>query len=121
MEINKIQLQSQGIKKALRNYKMYDSVAEYIWNGFDAQATKVEVLFCKNELGGINSIIIRDNGHGIEQEQLKVKFTPMFESEKAITINKNNISTYHGKNGVGRLTFFHICTRSWVENNIWKR
>lgn len=106
MEINKIQLQSQGIKKALRNYKMYDSVAEYIWNGFDAQATKVEVLFCKNELGGINSIIIRDNGHGIEQEQLKVKFTPMFESEKAITINKNNISTYHGKNGVGRLTFF---------------
>ena len=35
-------------------------------------------------LEGINSIIIRDNGHGIEQEQLKVKFTPMFESEKRL-------------------------------------
>lgn len=106
MEKNKIQLQSQGIKRALKNYKMYDSLAEYIWNGFDAQATKVEVLFCENQLGGIDSIIIKDNGVGIEQELLKLKFTPMFESEKAIITNRNNSSTYHGKNGVGRLTFF---------------
>lgn len=52
MTTNKIQLQSQGIKKALKSYKMYDSVAEYIWNGFDAKATKVEVLFLRNEFGG---------------------------------------------------------------------
>lgn len=84
MEKSKIQLQSQGIKRALKNYKMYDSLAECIWNGFDAQATKVEVLFCENQLGGIDSIIIKDNGVGIEQEQLKLKFTPMFKSEKAI-------------------------------------
>ena len=106
METSKIQLQSQGIKKALKNYKMYDSLAEYIWNGFDAQATKVEVLFCRNELGGIHNITVKDNGYGIDQEQLNTKFTPVFESEKAITLNKNNLSTYHGKNGVGRLTFF---------------
>lgn len=106
MKTNKIQLQSQGIKRALKNYKMYDSLTEYIWNGFDAQATNVEVIFCKNELESIDSIIIKDNGHGINQELLSVKFTPVFESEKAIIINKNSISTYHGKNGVGRLTFF---------------
>lgn len=114
METNKIKLQAQGIKKALKNYKMYDSLAEYIWNGFDAQATKIEVLFYKNELGGINDIIIRDNGYGIEQEQLNIKFAPMFESEKAITVSKNNTSTYHGKNGVGRLTFF-----TFAQQAIW--
>ena len=106
MQTNTIKLQAQGIKKALKNYKMYDSLAEYIWNGFDAKATKIEVLFCRNNLGGIEQIVVKDNGHGIEQEQLEVKFLPVFESEKALTYSKNNISAYHGKNGVGRLTFF---------------
>lgn len=111
MATNKVQLQSQGIKRALRNYKIYDSIAEYIWNGFDAQATKVVVSFAKNELGGIEYITVKDNGYGISEDTLKIKFTPVFESEKTIIkANKNNTSTYHGKNGVGRLTFFNFAT-----------
>lgn len=110
MTTNKIQLQSQGIKKALKSYKMYDSVAEYIWNGFDAKATKVEVLFLRNEFGGIDNICIKDNGIGIDYNKLSIKFSPIFESEKSIKFNKNNSSIFHGKNGVGRLTFFTLAS-----------
>ena len=112
MAKNKIQLQSDGIKRALKNYKMYDSLSEYIWNGFDAQATKVEVLFCKNDMDSLEYIIVRDNGYGIAKETLSYKFTPVFESEKTIKHNPNNTSIYHGKNGIGRLTFFTFASHA---------
>jgi hypothetical protein len=113
MSTNKIILQSQGIKRALRNYKMYDSISEYIWNGFDAMATKVMVNLSKNEMGEVKSITIIDNGYGINLDTLQTKFKPVFESEKAIDKNSNkNTSTFHGKNGVGRLTFFNFSSNA---------
>lgn len=36
-----------GIKK---DYK--DAIMEYIWNGFDADATKIDLNYKVNELGG---------------------------------------------------------------------
>ena len=48
-----------------------------------------------------------DNGYGIDFEKLKIKFEPFFESEKEIDPNAlKTTSAVHGKNGVGRLTFF---------------
>ena len=35
----KVQISNQGIKKALKKIGIEEAVAEYIWNGFDAQAT----------------------------------------------------------------------------------
>jgi len=112
---NSIELGSKGIKRALKNYNMFDSFVEFIWNGFDAEATCVEVMFSKNGLDGIDSVIIKDNGYGITKETLKYKFKPVFQSNKAVErISNRNHSTYHGKNGVGRLTFFNF-----ADNAIW--
>ena len=107
MATDKIQLQSQGIKRVLKRYKLYDAAAEYIWNSFDAQATKTEVIFERNVLGAIEKITVRDNGCGIDMEELPEKFRPIFLSKKySSASDKNNTSKYHGKNGIGRLTFF---------------
>lgn len=107
MAENKIELLSDGIKKALKKYTMYDSIAEYIWNGFDATATIVKIDIVKNEVGGVDYIKIIDNGYGINYEALSSKFKPVFESNKAFErSNLSHTSTFHGKNGVGRLTFF---------------
>lgn len=38
---------------------------EYIWNEFDADATKVVLTYNVNELGVISEIRICDNGTGI--------------------------------------------------------
>lgn len=107
MAVNKVELLSDGIKKALKNYTMYDSLAEYIWNGFDATATTVRINIIKNRFSVVESIEIIDDGYGIQYELLTAKFKPVFESNKAFErANLSHTSTFHGKNGVGRLTFF---------------
>jgi hypothetical protein len=121
MSTNKIELDTKGIKRALKSFTAYESIAEYIWNGFDAEATEVRIDFVKGNLGNIEEIFIRDNGYGIRKDTLLEKFTPIFESNKALDMKKlYNSSIVHGKNGVGRFTFFTFCDRAkWM--TVYKR
>jgi hypothetical protein len=102
-----VNITSKGIKKILGNYDASNSIAEYIWNGFDAKADTVSIRYQVNEFGTIEFFEIADNGYGINYNKLNSKFKPFYESEKAIKISApKHTSTMHGKNGVGRLTFF---------------
>ena len=108
MAENQVALESKGIKRALKKFSVYDAIAEYIWNGFDANATKVDVSFQSNKLKGISQVSITDNGVGISRETLLSKFTPIFASNKLHSnrVDPRNSSMTHGKNGIGRFTFF---------------
>lgn len=107
MAVQKIELGSKGIRRVLSKYKPEEAIAEYVWNGYDATATCVSINIMKNCIEGIEEIRISDNGYGIPFSQLNTKFKPFFESNKIIVRNsESNCSSYHGKNGVGRLTFF---------------
>lgn len=110
-----IQITTPGIKKALRKYDYKRAIAEYIWNGFDARATWVDIAIQTNEIGSVTALQIRDNGYGIDHRKLSSKFVPFFESDKELDPNiQRNTSTTHGKNGVGRLTFFTFANQaSW--------
>ncbi len=103
--MDNIQITSSGIRKALKRYDCaHMSIAEYIWNGFDAQATQVSIYFQANEIGNISQLKIVDNGYGIPDS---TRFKPFLESAKEIDPKSpKNSSAIHGKNGVGRLTFF---------------
>lgn len=104
---NNVNITSNGIQKVLRNYNEKQALAEYLWNGFDARANAVEINYSANALGFIDCLEISDNGYGINFEDLSEKFDPFYESEKALQLPANrNRSVMHGKNGVGRLTFF---------------
>src|ERR1700761_3827343 len=108
----KVQISNQGIKKALKKISVEEAIAEYIWNGFDAQATSVELSFkTEGPFGAVNSLKITDNGTGIPAEMLKKKFTPFFESEKALKRREENVGL-EGKNGYGRLTFHKFAGRA---------
>ncbi|HBI34208.1 MAG TPA: hypothetical protein DEA43_04695 [Candidatus Moranbacteria bacterium] len=112
----KIQITSKGIRAALKKYTPYQSLVEYIWNGFDAQASIIKIDCVANELGNIETITISDNGYGIPHSKLQDKFEPLFESKKALENKlKKNLSAIHGKNGIGRLTFF-----TFARNASWK-
>ena len=103
----KIILGSNGIKRVLRKFSPVEAIAEYIWNGYDADATKIDVQIDANAIEGINKITIIDNGCGIDFRSLDKKFKPFYESNKMLYKNENNNSSLiHGKNGIGRLTFF---------------
>lgn len=110
-----LKITSKGIRKILKNYNPSLSIAEYIWNGFDAKADTVSLDYAENELGGVSEIKITDNGYGIDFDKLALKFNPFYESEKVIEITlPKHSSVMHGKNGVGRLTFF-----TFAHNATW--
>ncbi|MDD9268920.1 ATP-binding protein [Paenibacillus sp. GCM10023248] len=110
--MGKIQISSKGIEKTLRKFDYLQAISEYIWNGFDAQATEVDITLHPNVLGGIDYIVIADNGYGIDRRELERKFTPFYESEKGIDPERRTRTTsaMHGKNGIGRLTFHRFAT-----------
>ena len=111
--MKQVQITAAGIRKALRKYTYSESITEYIWNGFDAGASHVCIFIESNPIRGISTLKITDNGSGIIDSK---KFYPFFESEKEIDPNAPRISsTNHGKNGVGRLTFF-----TFAESAIWE-
>jgi DNA mismatch repair enzyme (predicted ATPase) len=109
-----ILISPEGIQKNLKNIKPLDAICEYIWNGFDANATYVKVVLNKNEFGIINSLSIIDNGTGIIYDELEHKFQPFNESNKAESSSRANHSIPHGRQGIGRLTFFSFAqTAKW--------
>lgn len=118
--MGRIAITTGGIKQSLANYDAKKSICEYIWNGFDANANKIEITTMRNELNNISKISIKDNGVGIPKKQLNKKFKPYYESEKAKQSDeRTKITGIHGKNGIGRLTFF--CFAQYAEwNTIYK-
>jgi len=112
----KVNITSKGIQKVLKNYNEKQSIAEYIWNGFDANADTIRIDYTANALGLLESMTIADNGYGINFDRLQQKFDPFFESEKSIQIvTPKHTSKMHGRNGVGRLTFF-----TFAHDAVWK-
>ncbi len=111
MSDNNVQITSKGIRNSLKRYTALKSICEYIWNGFDAKATQVNIEIMYNELDSISSIKVSDNGYGIDRDLLDEKFTPFFQSEKIYDPNIKQ-SDVHGKNGVGRLTFFTFASQA---------
>lgn len=103
--VENVQITSKGIQNSLKRYKPLQALSEYVWNGFDAGATTVEISILENNMQGIAQISVQDNGTGIDYSMLSQKFKPFFQSEKVYDPTEKH-SVAHGKNGVGRLTFF---------------
>lgn len=111
--MKKIQIGTWGVKKSLNKYTPLKSLVEYIWNGFDAKATNINIICKLNELETIYEINVSDNGYGINKKDLDKKFTPFFQSQKEINPDEEREkSAIHGKNGIGRLTFFKFAQKA---------
>lgn len=104
--MKKVSITTEGIQKNLKKFKPMDALCEYIWNGFDAQATTIRIDLETNILGLIHMISIKDNGTGIVYEELNERFSLFNDSKKFRSLNILNHSIPHGKQGIGRLTFF---------------
>jgi hypothetical protein len=103
---HKLQLTTKSIHNALEKISRWEALAEYIWNGFDAAATCINIDISFSPLGGVQEIKIQDNGHGIQYENLNSKFENFLDSEKSESRHNQKLSSsIHGKNGRGRLTF----------------
>jgi hypothetical protein len=99
VSVTDIGIQSSGLP---RDYM--EAVAEYIWNGFDAGASVIDIDFDTNEIGTINSLSIKDNGTGIDYNQLKETFGNFNDSIKKASFQKSS-SVIKGNKGRGRFSF----------------
>lgn len=111
--MSKVEVNAKGIKNRLKSIKPYGAIAEYIWNGFDAGANTIEIDYLTTEIGDIYELSISDNGKGMPYNQVHNKFKPVLSSEKRD--NEVQHTLIHGKNGLGRLTFYHF-----AQTALWK-
>lgn len=111
-QITNLSIESAGLPK---DPKLV--IAEYIWNGFDAKATEVDIVIDSNELGYINSIGISDNGEGIVFDTLPYSFGNFLDSVKKNSIRRSSYT--RGKKGKGRFSFSLFATRA-IWNTIVK-
>lgn len=98
----KAQITDEGIKKHFKSTEPYKAIFEYVWNGFDAKATNVHINIIRNELGGLESISITDDGDGIDLENMCNSFEKFNES------HKKHDDDLHGSHGRGRLAFHKL-------------
>jgi len=88
-------------------------IAEYIWNGFDANASVIRINYDANEIGFINNFQIIDNGTGIKFEELDETFGNFNVSKKMNSFS--NTSFVKGKKGKGRFSFTSFCNKALWE------
>ncbi len=58
------------------------AISEFVWNALDADADEVSVDFQKNVLGGIDAIVVKDNGSGITRQRAQTSFENLGDSWK---------------------------------------
>lgn len=78
------------------------AISELIWNSLDADASEINIEFKKTKLGGINYLLIKDNGHGLNYQKAQDVFSKLGGSEKKSNRKSPNGRHYHGKEGKGR-------------------
>lgn len=87
------------------------ALAEYIWNGFDANASRIDINFDANEVGYINHLSIIDNGTGIDISTLDDTFGNFLDSQKEQSFSATGF--VKGKKGKGRYSFTNFCHKAY--------
>ncbi len=99
---------NEGIKKHFKNAETWQPLFELVWNGFDAAATSVSVDLVENSMHGVERVIVKDDGYGIDFDTLNDTFGSFNDSAK-----KANLAL-KGAHGRGRLAFHLLCRNaSW--------
>lgn len=102
-----VKLSNEHLNK-FSKVKPFKALAELIWNALDADASEINVQFERNRLGGIEHIVITDNGEGIDFDLIQDRFGKLGGSHKVINKTSPSGRRYHGKLGQGRYNGFAL-------------
>lgn len=111
MNNTKLKINQQSIRTELKSYKdkPIDCLFEYVWNSFDAKATKVELLFDSPQegIGSATNVRLIDNGDGWDFDDDATTNNFMSSTKK----NKINNTLPKGQFGRGRYSFIWIAEK----------
>jgi Histidine kinase-, DNA gyrase B-, and HSP90-like ATPase len=96
---------SESIKKRFKKHETWQSIAELVWNGLDATASRIDISVKENSLHGAEAVSVLDNGTGIDFRNIENNFGRFDDT------TKNNVSQ-RGSNGRGRLSFHLIASEA---------
>lgn len=97
----KVEVQGDHLEK-LASARPMQALAELVWNALDADATDVQIEVESTDMG-MQSVSVRDNGHGIPHEDVAKLFGRLGGSWKARgSRSKTKSRMLHGKEGKGR-------------------
>ncbi len=102
--MERLKITQESIQNELSSYKNKpeETLVEYLWNSFDADAKTVEINYNNSDLGYIDSVIISDDGQGWDFSDNN---TDYFMASAKKNASVKNLSLPHGKLGRGRYTF----------------
>ncbi|MEC4050113.1 ATP-binding protein [Flavobacterium sp. SUN046] len=86
------------------------AIAEYLWNGFDAGASTINIDFSANSIGTLESFSISDDGSGISFDNISDTFGNFMVSLKANSFSETGF--VKGKKGKGRYSFSIFCNKA---------
>lgn len=104
----KVGIESDAIEKYAK-VTADQALEELLWNAIDAEASRIEVILHRQELDGINKIVIEDDGHGISVDDAEKIFGNIGGSLKRLKRRSPKLDRpYHGKEGKGRYKAFKL-------------
>lgn len=80
----KVSADSQSVVNSGITDDYKQAICEYLWNGFDAGASELNLDYAVNGLGAVTKIKISDNGKGIDRSTLKATFGAFLNSQKGV-------------------------------------
>lgn len=113
MALVHVQVERDHVEKLTRPSRRFAGISELIWNGLDAEATKVTVSIAENALGGADQVIVTDNGHGMTNAEAHRYFATLGGSWKRTAPGRHSKSkkrVLHGSEGQGRWRAFGVGT-----------
>lgn len=86
-------------------------LAELVWNSFDAEAKSINIEVKETAAGGVDSVVVSDDGHGFTVDEITEFFSQVGGSWKSRSPTRKTRSgdrMLHGAKGEGRLRAFAI-------------
>lgn len=113
MVVLTLKAKNDHLEKVASTRDFIKAISEFVWNALDADSTATSVELVRNALGGLEGVVIRDNGTGLTKSRAEHDFESLGESWKLQTAKTPVLGrAIHGKEGQGRLRFFSLAQRA---------
>ncbi|MFJ1588398.1 ATP-binding protein [Streptomyces sp. NPDC088197] len=110
-----VEVRPDFIEKVARRTDPLGAVEELIWNSLDADATEVGVDLELDDFGGVQAVVVTDNGHGIPRATVESAFKGMGGSWKRNAPPTEAGRQLHGRHGFGRFRVLALgSTATWT-------
>lgn len=109
VETIRVEVQDDYLEREARSRGPIRPLAELVWNSLDADADEISLSLSENEMGGIDRLEVRDNGHGMLYERTVDSFGKLGGSwKRRHKRTHGERRLLHGEAGRGRIRAFGL-------------